>query len=57
MYPMIKSFAERETEKVLHRDHSRLPRDIQARAFMRLMQIDAATRIEDLRLPPFNRLE
>lgn len=56
--PMIKSFADRETEKVFNREQSRkLPRDIQSRAFMRLMQIDAATRIEDLRLPPSNRLE
>ena len=55
---MIKSFACRETEKVFNRDNSRkLPRDIQPRALMRLMQIDAATRIEDLRLPPSNRLE
>jgi len=55
---MIKSFVCRETEKVFNRDYSRkLPRDIQPRALMRLMQIDAATRIEDLRLPPSNRLE
>lgn len=55
---MIKSFANRETEKIFNRDHSRkLPRDIQARALMRLMQIDAATRIEDLRLPRSNHLE
>lgn len=55
---MIKSFASRETEKVFNREHSRkLPRDIQTHALMRLMQIDAATRIEDLRLPPSNHLE
>ena len=55
---MIKSFACRETEKVFNRDNSRkLPRDMQPRALMRLMQIDAANRIEDLRLPPSNRLE
>lgn len=55
---MIKSFANRETEKVFNREHSRkLPRDIQLRALMRLMQIDAATRIEDLRMPPSNHLE
>ncbi len=55
---MIKSFASRETAKVFNREHSRrIPRDIQTRALMRLMQIDAATRIEDLRLPPSNHLE
>lgn len=34
----------------------KLPRDIQARAVIRLAQIDAAVTIEDLRLPPSNRL-
>ncbi len=55
---MIKSFACRETEKLFQRELSRkVPRDIQSRAFMRLMQIEAAVGIEDLRLPPSNRLE
>jgi len=36
---------------------SRLPREILKRAAMRLEQLNAATRIEDLRLPPSNRLE
>jgi proteic killer suppression protein len=58
MVEMIKSFANRETEKIFSREHSRkLPGGIQPRALMRLIQIDAATRIEDLRLPPSNRLE
>jgi len=35
----------------------RLPRDILRRAAMRMRQLDAATRIEDLGLPPSNRLE
>lgn len=35
----------------------RFPREIQQRAFMRLNAIDAAVRLEDLRLPPSNRLE
>jgi proteic killer suppression protein len=34
-----------------------LPRDILRRAIMRLGQLNAATRLEDLRLPPSNRLE
>ena len=55
---VITSFAGRETERIYRREPSRrIPRDIQARAFMRLMQIDAAVGIEDLRLPPSNRLE
>ena len=33
------------------------PREIQSRAFMKLNTIDAAVRLEDLRLPLSNRLE
>ncbi len=55
---MIKSFRCRETEKIFRRQFSRrFPQDIQQRAFMKLNAIDAATRPEDLRLPPSNRLE
>jgi len=55
---MIRTFKCRETEKIFRREVSRkLPRDIQARAFARLNALDAATCIEDLRLPPSNRLE
>ena len=35
----------------------KIPSEILGRAAMRLKQLDAATRIEDLRLPPSNRLE
>ena len=55
---MIKSFRCRETEKIFQREHSRkFPDDIQGRAFMKLNAVDAAIKIEDLRLPPSNRLE
>jgi proteic killer suppression protein len=55
---MIKSFRCRETQKIFNRQFSRkFPQDIQQRAFMRLNAIDAATKIEDLVLPPSNRLE
>ena len=54
---MIRSFASKETERLFHGLRSRkLPRDIQARAVVRLAQIDAAVNVEDLRLPPSNRL-
>jgi len=36
---------------------TRVPPEIRKRAAMRLLQLNAATRIEDLRLPPSNRLE
>jgi proteic killer suppression protein len=56
--PMIRSFGDDETERFFHTGKSRrLPPDILKRARMRLMQLNAATRIGDLRLPPSNRLE
>lgn len=55
---MIKTFADAETERFFETGHSRrLPADILRRAAMRLTSLNAATRIEDLRLPPSNRLE
>ncbi|MHB9098146.1 MAG: type II toxin-antitoxin system RelE/ParE family toxin [Syntrophales bacterium] len=55
---MIRSFRCTETEKIFHREFSRkFPGDIQERAFMKLNAIDAAVTIQDLRLPPSNRLE
>ena len=55
---MIQSFADRHTERFYHSGTSRrLPAEIHKRATMRLLQLNAATRIEDLRMPPSNRLE
>ncbi len=55
---MIRSFADKETESFHITGKSRrFPGDIQKRAAMRLTQLNAATRVEDLRLPPSNRLE
>jgi proteic killer suppression protein len=55
---MIRSFADKETEAFYETGKSRrLPVDIQKRAAMRLTQLNAAVRVEDLRLPPSNRLE
>ena len=55
---MIRSFADTETKHLFATGKSRrLPPDILRRAIMRLTQLDAATCIEDLRLPPSNRLE
>ena len=55
---MIESFASAETERLFATGKSRrLPPDILRRAVMRLAQLDAATTIDDLRLPPSNRLE
>jgi toxin HigB-1 len=55
---MIRSFRDREAELVFHRRRSRrLSGDIQRVALRKLLQIDAATLLETLRVPPGNRLE
>ena len=55
---MIRSFRDRETEKVFERERSRrLPPDLQRRAHRKLLLLDAAETVEDLRVPPGNRLE
>lgn len=55
---MIRTFADAETERFWATGKSRrLPSDIHKRAAMRLQQLHAAVRVEDLRMPPSNRLE
>ena len=55
---MIRSFADRDTEQFFATGKSRrLPPPIRTRAVMRPTQLNAVTRIEDLRVPPSNRLE
>ncbi|MGH6682556.1 MAG: type II toxin-antitoxin system RelE/ParE family toxin [Pseudolabrys sp.] len=55
---MIGSFGDGETEKIWNGERSRrLPGDIQAIALRKLRLIEAAGRIDDLRVPPGNRLE
>jgi proteic killer suppression protein len=55
---MIKLFRCRETERIFRREFSRkFPHDIQERVFMQLNALDAAVQLEDLHLPPSNRLE
>jgi proteic killer suppression protein len=55
---MIRSFANAQTESFYTTGRSRhWPTDILKRAAMRLLQIDSAIKVEDLRLPPSNHLE
>lgn len=55
---MIKTFRCSETERIFNRQFTRkFPQNIQKRAFMKLNAIDAAVKLDDLRLPPSNRLE
>lgn len=55
---MIKSFKNKETEKIFKRTKSlKLPIDIQKIALRKLNMIHASTSINDLRVPPSNHLE
>jgi proteic killer suppression protein len=55
---MIKTFASKETEKLFQREASRvLPTDIQRKARQKLEILDAAEKLDDLKVPPGNRLE
>ena len=55
---MIKSFADKETEKIYRQEFSKkLPQSIQRIALRKLIMIDNAETLNDLRIPPANRLE
>ena len=55
---MIRSFADRDTERLFGRRFSRrLPGDLQKAALRKLEQLDAAVSLESLRVPAGNRLE
>jgi len=55
---MIIGFTSKETEKIWRAEMSRkLPRDIQQVALRKLFMLDKAQTLNDLRIPPANRLE
>lgn len=54
---MIRSFASRETEALFNRERSRRFGSIERQARRKLLMLDAAEVLEDLRRPPGNRLE
>ena len=55
---MIKSFADKETEKIYHQVFSRkIPQNIQRIALRKLIMIENAGCLEDRRIPPANHLE
>ena len=55
---MIKTFKDAETQKIYRRERSRkLPTDIQQVALRKLRMINNVININDLRVPPANRLE
>ncbi len=54
---MIKSFADKATQELYTTGRfKRMPADLARRALRRLVYISLATRIEDLQVPPSNRL-
>ena len=54
----ISNFTDKEAAKLFNGQFSRkLPRHIQRRALRRLTQFNGAAGLEDLKLPPSNRLE
>jgi len=55
---MIKSFKSKETARIFARLRSiRLPQDIQQVSYRKLRMLNNAVTLDDLRIPPANRLE
>lgn len=55
---MIKSFGDKDTARLFARERPKgLPEDIHRAALRKLLILDAAELLADLRVPPGNRLE
>ena len=55
---MIRSFGDRETERVFRRERrTKFALPVQRAALRKLLVLDAAESLNDLRVPPGNRLE
>ena len=55
---MIKSFADPDTERLFQRERvRRYPAELLRAMLRKLALVDAAEQLEDLRVPPGNRLE
>jgi len=55
---MIRSFRDKETERLFRREPvKKIPPSVQRPALRKLLLLDAAESLEDLRVPPGNRLE
>jgi proteic killer suppression protein len=55
---VISSFADRDTERLFARERvRRFPGDLLRTMLRKLVALDAAERLDDLRVPPGNRLE
>jgi proteic killer suppression protein len=55
---MIRGFRDTQTERLFRRERSsKLARPLQRSALRKLLLLDAADSLDDLRVPPGNRLE
>ena len=55
---MIKSFGDRDTERLFAREPvRRYPAELRRAMLRKLVAVDAAEALDDLRVPPGNRLE
>ncbi len=55
---MIRNFKDKEAQKIFERQRSRrLPSDIQQVALRKLQMLNRAETLQDLKVPPANRLE
>ena len=55
---MIKGFKDRDTERLFQRERVKRPgANVQRTALRKLRMLDAATTLDDLKVPPANRLE
>ena len=55
---MIQSFADRDTERLFGREPvRRYPAELHRTMLRKLVAVDAAEQLDDLRVPPGNRLE
>ena len=55
---MISSFRDKQTERIFLRERkSKLSKAVQRAALRKLLMLDAAESLDDLRVPPSNRLE
>jgi toxin HigB-1 len=54
---MIRDFRDPETGRLFRREHTKFARALQRSALRKLLLLDAAESLQDLRIPPGNRLE
>jgi len=54
---MISSFKEKATEALWHGQRSGYPEEILKRGLVKLAMLDAATNLDQLRIPPSNHLK